>query len=410
MVDIVNFNKTDVTARSTTNTSSTEITQYTVAWSDLTTAGFAASDDVIVIVKLHLSNNDNATNSVAEFRKGTTFAGASTLVSMRSESASATAAEGAREQIWMDRLTLTTNENFYIGLNTITANTASTNDFTILFMKLGDLDADDFRYLDETDSGSAPDTPTDGPSVTLPASGGDDWLVIATSDWLIDVTASSLLFNLDLGGSTVMSQSIEGEDASETLSFGAIGYLAAAANSAVCKLVYQGESAAGNDYVRGAIFALRLNAFTDHNGATSSTNTASGTVADTYVPTNTVSFSLGTTGDCCFFAQTLSDVVGNTVDKPYHRVQSDGTDIISGLGQGYTSSAYDDADAFASSSFGVASLTSGTLTIDVDSAKKGTNDFDYIDHALVIFSMELAGTGGSPLVLYTVPGLSVTNP
>ena len=137
MADITNYNKTDVTARTTTATSSTEVTQYTVNWTDLTGAGFAASDDVIMIVKLHLSNNDAATNSVVELRKGTTFAGASTLVTMRSESASATAAEGAREQMWMDRITsLTANENFYIGLNTITANTASTNDFSILFLKL----------------------------------------------------------------------------------------------------------------------------------------------------------------------------------------------------------------------------------------------------------------------------------
>jgi hypothetical protein len=256
-------------------------------------------------------------------------------------------------------------------------------------MKLDDLDADDFRYAEDTSSGDAPTTPTPGASVTLPSDGGDNWLVISNVRWLEDSDTIDSVQQLSLDGNVRMAQRWEGEDTAETLDFLQIGYLPAASASAVCRVEYYNITSGINDYVQSSIFALKLDAFTNYIGNYSAGPVAKGTVNDTYVQTNSVSLELDATGDVAWFAQTIADIT-NASHDPYHRIQLANTDIVSTLGR-RGSAAYNTNDQLQVSQFGTISMTSGTKVIDMDCAEDtNTTAYNFIDSALVAFSMDLA--------------------
>jgi len=395
MTALTTYNKTDVTQRTTTSTSAAEVTQYTVAWSDLTTAGFANGDDVIVLVRWSVGGASTTTNSLSDFRIGSTFAGATVQSSNRTEPDSSNAGRGAREFVWLDRITLATNDNFYIALSSAAAGTARADNFSILVLKLDDLAAGDFRYAEDTSSGDAPDygSEADGASVTLPSGGGDDWLVIATADWLVDSVTDAMRQQLSLGGTVAMINQWEGEDLAETWSIGSVGYLAAASASAVCKLQYAAEGGNTHDYTRSAIFALRMDAFEAHIGSQDGTDVNLPTTADVFVETNTVDLVLSATRDVVYFAQSMFQV-NHVQTSPYSRVQENNTDIIAwtDLGSGLRGT----TDIVPQTRFAVASMTSGTKTIDEDSATDFANALFpvAVDHALVAFTTELAAAGG----------------
>ena len=393
MAAIVHFSKQDATQRlgAAGGTTAAEVTEYTVSWADLTGAGFANGDDVIVFIKATLNVNNATNQPLSTWGRGSTFAGRTILQTDEIESGSANATLGAREICFLDRLTLATDNNFYTSIQVDTTATPSLDDYCFFIMKLDDLAADDFRYADTTPTGNAPDTVTDGASVTLPASGGDDWLVLGNVYWLTDNASDKMISQLSLGGNVRMINSTEGEDPDERVGRPLIGYLAAAANSAVCLTQYYNVNghASPNDVTRTAIFALRMEAFANHVGNMDQDEIAMGGVLDTYVATNTVSLALSATGPVAWFAQTIADV-GATFQGPYHRVQLDGTDIVAGLGRA-SSWNYDVSDQLPLTQFGTISMSSGTRVIDVDCANElKTNAFNFDEHTLVAFSMELA--------------------
>ena len=176
MAEITYLRKTDATQRSSTDASPTEVTQYTISWSDLTTAGFANSDDVLIIWSGIITSSTSADKAKTELRRGSTFAGAAIATTVYVEAEDQ--ARG-REFMWMDRVTLSTNDNIYTSLGIDAGATGYIDDFSCLVLGLGDITENtDFFYAEDTSSGNAPATDTDGASITLPAGGGDDWLVI----------------------------------------------------------------------------------------------------------------------------------------------------------------------------------------------------------------------------------------
>jgi len=395
MTEAVHFSKQDATLRSgiAGDTNAQEVTQYTVSWTDLTGAGFTNGDDVLVLVAFDIAADSTANNAEATFGVGTTFAGRTVLATMRTESDAVSG--NAREQMWMDRRTLVTNENFYVSIAIIATSTPSTDDYCFFIIKLGDLAAGDFRYGEHTASGDQSTTPDDGASVTLPASGGDDWLVIATVDWLVDDVVGNGIQELSLDGNTRQQLNWEGEDIAETLSYGNIGYLPAATSSAVCKVVKSVDTASTHDYIRSAIFALRMEAFADHVGAYSAGPVAMGGIVDTYVQTNTVSLALTATGNVAWFGQTIADIT-DANHNPYHRIQVDGADIVSTLGR-LASATYGTTEQLSLSQFGTISMSSGTRVIDMDCAEDVTiTAYNFTDSSLIAFSLALAAAGEAP--------------
>jgi hypothetical protein len=241
--------------------------------------------------------------------------------------------------------------------------------------------------------------------VTLPAAGGDDWLHIGCTDWLIDDVANPSNSRLADDSGALNAIKFEGRDVAEQFSVISIGYTAAAANSEVIDVDYW--DAGTNDCERAAIFSLRLQAFADHIGSHDQSGTHSLSALDTPVTVETADLVLATTGDVFFFAQAIADVSLAT-HVPYCRLTIDATEAITDLSrEGYR--AADVTDELPVQAIGRSSVTSGTRTYDLDCYED--NDVataNTIDRStLVVFSAALAGTT-SPLVLYTVPGLSVT--
>jgi len=399
MADITFLNHTDATVRTHTgDTTDTEMTDFTVSWSDMTTAGFANGDDVIVIMRINFSGDSGTNRFGCRYKVGSTFGGASALAEMICElNRNSVTANGSKEFMYVDRLTLTTNDNIYTSLQNQNSgsNTISGKDFSCLILKLDDLAADDFRYAEDTSSGDAPTTDTDGASVTLPASGGDDWLIVASIDWLVDSITIDSYHHLSLDSVVQQSLVFRGVDTADKLITGLVGYEDAAANSSVCKVVYSNNTSGTNDYTRSAIFALRLQAFTDSIGVYDEVVTSASSTANLFVETQTASLSLTTTGEICYFSQTGVEMNTALNSAPRHRVQADGTDIITGFTT-YGHNAEEPEDVYGLSSFGTKSLTSGTIVIDTDCTNSLPNLLpDFQSHTLVAFSMDLAGAGGT---------------
>ena len=167
MANLTHFVKADTTERTSTNTSAEELTDYTIAWSDLTGAGFAASDDVLILVAVKTWNSSANNNTYFAVGFGTTFAGRSEEADSVQRAEPIGTANGD-QYLWFDRRTLVNNENIYFRGQT-TAGTASYNEFVCLVLKLGQLSSNDFIYAETSPSGDAPNTATDGASATVPA-------------------------------------------------------------------------------------------------------------------------------------------------------------------------------------------------------------------------------------------------
>ena len=58
MSALTHFVKTDITQRTTASLTAVELTDYTVTWADLTAAGFAAGDDVLIRVACKVGNGN----------------------------------------------------------------------------------------------------------------------------------------------------------------------------------------------------------------------------------------------------------------------------------------------------------------------------------------------------------------
>ena len=123
MAALTHFVKTDITQRSTTSLTAVELTNYTVTWADLTGAGFAAGDDVLVgsRAKFRVALAILIRASAVGF--GTTFAGRTEDVSSQ-WTVEPVAGDAAAQYQWFDRKTLVVNENIYFSASVLVAGTA----------------------------------------------------------------------------------------------------------------------------------------------------------------------------------------------------------------------------------------------------------------------------------------------
>ena len=399
MAELTHYFESNVTEQSHTgNTLWTEVSALTVAWADLTGAGFANGDNIVVMVRASLSVDSGTDNAAINFKQGTsTFDVATQLDNHRVET-DGSKANDSSEFFYIQNITLSTDDTFFTGIRTLDAvTTAFIKDWEVFFLSLDELDADDYRWNENTTVTQGTTSDQDGASVTLPASGGDDWLIVSSIKWdIADVTVNSQ-HKLSLDATDYMKAQFEGEDTAEVHTYGMIGYLGSAANSAVCKAVFTNSSTGINDHGRSAVFALRLEAFVDHIGNYNSTPVAISGTNNTFVQTNTASLGLTSNGNVCYFSQTIADIASKVVGhSPRHRVQADGTDIVTGFTT-YGHNANENDSQIGLSSFGVKSLTAGTIVIDTDCTNNvgSSTTYNFDEHTLVAFSLELAGAGGA---------------
>ena len=287
MTELIHFVKQDSTTQSTANTSATEITQYTISWSDLTTAGFVNGDTVILLVMTKLSVNSANNSASFQIGLGTTYAGRADIAeSLMRQEASAAAASGINTNLpytFIDQRALVTDENIYFSLWT-TGNTARSDDFHVMILKVGGtngLSTNDLIYAENTGpNGDAPTSyDTNGASVTTPTSG--DWLFICSTHWLVDDVTADMFVAINIDGVDYSEVRSEGEDTADEVCEGTIAYAAALATSKVARVRYMTDEAATQDVTRTAIVGIRLDAFQDHVGVQSA-NTITHSVVDTF--------------------------------------------------------------------------------------------------------------------------------
>lgn len=399
MAAITHLAKPDAAERSTSNTALTEITQRTISWSDLTTAGFAASDVVFIIWNWSLGADSFSNNAICNIGRGTTFAGRTDWfpVDILEEAQSTSSLAGQRHFGWIEQHTLVVNENIYFSLGGVSTRTSRSANFNCTIIKRADLDADDYRYDAQANAIAVTTDFADGrdAAVTLPSASGGDWLILGCGNWDVGSTAVSLEQRLSIDGvGTVMFLRHEGEDTAEQLPFMCVYPLDSAAASQV--VTFEGREDSSSSFVLDAsrVLALRLEAFADHITLHDTTSDALSTTPDTYVETGTVDLVLGATGDVFVIGQSIiSD--GSLARDPYLRLQEGDADIISAMGRA-SSSVYDTTDNVGVVTHVIGSMTSGTKTIDMDVAQDVSTDAANVaERSLVAFSLELAAADGS---------------
>jgi hypothetical protein len=407
MAELVHIAESLAPTRITGNTSATEITESTITWSELTTKGFANGDTCLLLVSYWQSTFHTTNWSVAEIRVGSSFASATILNTTKSISPIASSsADGGRSHFFMDKITLATNDNIYIGHYVNATTNSYLGDICIKLYKLnGDLTevsgtSGDWAYAEDTSSGNGPTSPTTKATITLPtgAGAGDNWLILGCQSWLHDDTL--FIAGRINDGSGRMNHRFRSNSTNTESTQGFVYPLSAATSGQTVSVDVWQDASGINDYIRSAIFALRMQAFADSDCFSHSTaGTARGTPVDTWVQTNTDTLNLSATGSVAWFAETIADY-SDSDQAAYHRVQRDGTDIVSTLGNEAYRPRHADSESPLISMGIEASVPSGAKVYDVDCAEKRnvTTTYNYDHHALVAFSLELAGGGGGSIV------------
>lgn len=320
---ITHFVKTDNTARTATDTTAAENTNYTIAWSDLTAAGFVNGDDVLILVAVKHYGSDANANNLFSVGFGTTFAGR-TEDTTGNQRAEPVGTNGGDQYLWIDRKTLTANDNIYFKQQ-CTSGTATYNEFNCLILKLGDLTSNDFIYDEVTTSGDAATTyETDGATVTVPLTG--NWLFIACARYLVDAIDDDYMFLAIHNGTTTIAEAkTDGEDTGDERVFGTMAYIAGATATTAIQAQYKVSNTTTHDLITTKIFGLRLGAFVSAAGSRNTT-TLTHNVLDTYQEFEGFgTYNHPLTGPLLVLGWPMHTLTAAN-QGPYGRIQIDGSD------------------------------------------------------------------------------------
>ena len=252
-----------------------EIAAYTVAWADLTGAGFVAGDDVMIFVRCFLGQHSLGASYIPinTVSHGPNFAGRSdfsdSLVSISSNTTSSTR---LNQWVQIHRHTLIDGEGLFIGRANGAFNYTQYNSkFCMIVMGLDDLvEGTDFLFDEVAHVGNAPAAyNASGAEVTIPAD-GDDWFVIASVAWAQDDGTTETFSAINSGGVTVAEIRRIAKSQYENRYETPIHYLPAVGISTDVQVLYRSPSVV-HDCRRTRILALRLDAFRDHQGVKSTT-------------------------------------------------------------------------------------------------------------------------------------------
>lgn len=395
MAEITHFVKTDFTHRVNTDTSAVEESNYTITYENLTGAGFAAGDDVIIIVGVVHGTGHANVNMHFQVGFGTTYAGrtddASSYQGM--EGVTTTASTG-QQYLWFDRRTLVDGEDIYFSRWSGNGSFEARSDgFFCIVLGLDDLTANDFGYADNTPSGDAPTSyDTSGASFSTPAAG--DWLIFTCGHWLIDSTSADAFMAISAGGTDYSEYQMEGEDSADEWCFGTMAYRASLGSGQTVQARYRTDSAS-HDCDRTAVFGLRLDAFEDHDGA-HNTSTITHSVLNTYQEfAGFGSYVKSSTGNLIAIGLPIHTINTLAVQFPYGQIQLAGSDWPSSNDQEERNGANGAEDQRGNVVFGYASVSSGTHDWDFDIAESNSVSptFNCDEQIAAVFSLELGGAG-----------------
>lgn len=399
MTTLVHFCKTDSTTRTNGTNGFVEETNYTISWANLTGAGFEAGDNAVIIVavKTWTDNTDSSTNGF-KVGFGTTYAGRSDDTTSYSEMESPSTVSGP-QYMWMVKRALVVNENIYFSKGTNGSQTASWNEFVCLVINYDDMAAGDKLYATATHSGNAPTSyNTSGAGAATGDAG--DWLVFATSQWLVDGSSEDMIFAINNGTSDVSEVSSESEWSGEQRNIGTVLYAPSLGGSVTVRARYKEAGAtAPPDCVSTRIFGIRLDQFSSHSGART-TNTITHSVVDTYqeFATNN-SYVLAAAGPFVVLGWPIHST--NELSKqPYGRIQFGGSDWPAANANRKAIQDNGAAHRIAPLLFGYASNQgAATYDIDLDIAEDAdiTPNYSCVEQTYAAFTFTLASGGGTPI-------------
>ncbi len=293
------------------------------------------------------------------------------------------------------------------------------------------LDADltegtDYKYAENSTVDAHTTAQQTGASITFtPANTNDDWLVINSNTIGIGATSGSLptyRINRDSASDVAPSYTAEGEDTTEVRIQGQQRVYTLTAAAHTFDVEYIDLSPAKNDHNRSAIFALRLDAFEDHDFVWNEAEFTF-TIGDeqweeingipTYTPT--------TAGDNILMAHAVIDE--NVAGGGTLRIQVGGTTeptddaIIPGGSLVFQKARrYDDRDEQPLTCMALLNMAASAQDIDLDGWVTIIASQNIEDRSLVVFSLELAGGGAgsaSPAAIarsFTVDAVTQTGP
>lgn len=317
------FVKFDGTTR--TAAAAAELTAYTITWANLTTAGFVAGDNALIIVGVKQWGSSAAGSNTFAVGFGTTYAGRTEdTTSIQIAEAPGTAA--GEQYLWVKRRALVTNQNIYFRGQASTG-TASYDEFVCFILNYDDIPTNDKLYAEATHSGNAPTTyGTAGAGVATPAAG--DWWIVASSKWLVDGIAEDMFLAINDGTADVAEVSTESENATNERVIGTMAYRAGLGSGVTVRARYRETGAtAPPDINATSIFGLRLNTFADYWGWHAN-NTVTHTALDTFQSVgNQPTYVLNNTGPFVVFGWPIHLTTEGT-KRPYGRIQINNVDWL----------------------------------------------------------------------------------
>ena len=395
MAALVHLSKTDTTLRTTTSTAFVELTNYTIPWSDLTTAGFANGDEVAIIIGLKTWNASVSASTLWFAAKGSAYSSGMTSYAGAFERAEPVGTDAGNQILFATKQTLATNDNLYIGGATTTS-TGRFQEFQCLVLKLSQLSASDWLYAEAADSGAAPTSYDVGGAGAATAAAGD-WLLFTTVSFSVDSTTTDMLVAIHDGAGDVAEIRTQAENASDFRMVGTMAYRASLGSGVTVRARYAAPSG-DHDVTLSTIFGLRLDVFANRWGA-HTTNTVTHSVVDTYTEfTGNGSFSLGATGPLVIMGWPIHNIA-ETTKRPYGRIQIGGSDWPAANANRVSIADNGTASKIAPFLYGYsASQGSGTLDIDLDCAEDAdvTPNPTCTVQVAVAFSLELAGAPPPP--------------
>ena len=397
MAALTHFSKLDTTER-TASTGATELTDYTISWSDLTTAGFAAGDNVIILVGVNPSHSTSQ-NANIEFRVGfgTSYAGRADDATASYLSQPPTTGGKGEHYLWCRKRTLVTNENVYFtGLTA--SGTSRYITFRCLILNYDDLDAGDKLYAEASHGGTAPTTyDTNGAGAATPSAG--DWLIVAAARYAAADTTSDLFVAINDGTSDVAEIKTELEISAGFRPIGTFAYKAGLGSGVTVRTRFKCVvGTVAPLIVTTTIFGIRLNAFADHWGAHTA-NTVTHTVLDTFTTiASNSSFTLSATGPLCILGWPIH-ATSTSTNHPMGLISVDGganewpaTVTRRSIGDNGA------AQRIAPLLYGyAASQAAGILNVAVQAADDDSvTGSNCVEQVAVAFSLELAGAPPPP--------------
>lgn len=392
MAELVHYFKTYLTARTTAATSATEEANYTISWANLTGAGFANGDKVVIIAMARFRNSSTNNYTRADIRVGSTFAGAATLPGTLSDRECGATSRNSPYFI-VDEYTLATDDNIYFA-KWVSAGTATYDDFAILVLNADDLTASNYVYAETTPSGNASASMTAGATLTsLPAG---EWLILAMTRWQDDSATEDAIMEIYDGSASYATARMEGENTANVMNLGTGMYLNLGSPANV-SVRYATSDGASHDCDYTKIVAINLAAFESAWGSYNSGTTSPAATDTWYEYQGNGTFALATTGNVFAFGF-YTNRVGTGVGSTKNRIQVDTADWPDGNWCDVSGSDNGSDTALRTPGFTMryGSLSNATYDFDFDYFEDSAvgNTTDVIgERSAVIFSLNLADAG-----------------